>query len=216
MVFDPSARHLAAAHAAIRPRSRSTSHRRRCPRRSHGRKGTPRYPRVGKGQFFAVGAERAERREQVVLRHEAALLHAAHEHPRPQDMQSRLREGHGQQNACRHAPRRAVRPAPGNTAGQTPAMQQGSGPGWPPLPRRPGCGRCGPAPPPAGHGCSPGGHCGHPGALAGLPPLLPFCFLLCSAAAASQSSSRRIAPGAGSARGVPALTSRAMKCPSPP
>ena len=48
----------------------------------------------------------------------------------------------------------------------------------------------------------------------GLPPLdlLPV-----SAAAASQSCSSGVySPGAGRARGVPALTSRAMKCPSPP
>lgn len=108
MVFDPSARHLAAAHGAA-------IHGHAAPAISGSVRGdltagkVLRYPRVGKGQCFAVGAERAECREQVVLRHEASLLHAAHEHPRPQDMQSRLRKGHRQQNAAAMHHGRAVR-----------------------------------------------------------------------------------------------------------
>jgi len=57
-------------------------------------------------------------------------------------------------------------------------------------------------------------------APAALPPfwgLPPLAFRPASAAAASQSCSSGVyPPGAGRARGVPALTSRAMKWPSPP
>ena len=99
MIFDPSARHLAAAHGAA-------VHGHAAPAIGGSVRGdltagkVLRYPRVGKGQCFAVGAERAERREQVVLRHKAAFLYAAHEHPGPQHMQAGLREGHRQQHAA--------------------------------------------------------------------------------------------------------------------
>ena len=36
----------------------------------------------------------------MVLRHKAAFLYAAHEHPGPQHMQAGLREGHRQQHAA--------------------------------------------------------------------------------------------------------------------
>ena len=54
------------------------------------------------------------------------------------------------------------------------------------------------------------------GALAGLPPF-PLAFLPAASAAASQSCSSAVySPSAGRTRGVPALTSRAIKWPSPP
>ena len=108
MVFHPPAGHLAAAqrpavhgHAAPAVRCRAGFH------LAAGE--VLGAAAVGKGQLLAVRAQVAKGREQVVLRHKAAFLHAAHEHPRPQHMESRLRKGHRQQHTAAVHHSRALR-----------------------------------------------------------------------------------------------------------
>ena len=99
MVFDPAAGYLAASQ-------RPAVHRHAAP--SIGSGVSFYLPAgeifhssgVGEGQFLTVLAERAESREQMMFRHEAPLLHTAHEDACTQNVKIRLRESRRQQNAA--------------------------------------------------------------------------------------------------------------------
>ncbi len=149
--------------------------------------------------------------KQMMLRHKAALLRAAHERPCRSAHEVPSAERQPAAAHRRHAPRPGAVPAWGMLPGKLLPCRQDFAPGWPPPPRYPGCGGSRALHGvPGRRGCLRGGRGGHLRSWQALP--YPSLF-----ARLGSGGKQELLPAVCSLRrqgaGRPALTSLAIKMP---